>query len=149
MPKQAQHKCVLCERSKDDIGNHVLPVIQKAHIVPNRLSGVKNRYGGVKNAFRKSEWKKFFRRFRDDLPINRGISAKAARMIISNMTVILCGECHEEVLSEPIYLPKVLESLKGYFKNKTRIEKIIILTEIIRNGVKSLENNNSDKTPSN
>jgi len=35
----------------------------------------------------------------------------------------LCGECHEEVLSEPIYLPSVMESLKKLFSGKTRVEK--------------------------
>ena len=140
MSQRLQKKCLLCGRSKEDIGEHILPVIQNAHIVPNRLSGVEYRYGGVKNAFTKGEWKKFLRRFREDLSIEKGISAKQARSIIGNKTIVMCGECHEEVLSEPIYLPRVLESLKPYFKGKNRIEKIILLSEVIKRGVESLEN---------
>ena len=49
-------KCDLCGRSADEIGDHPLPVRQRAHLFPNRLTGKIHRYKGVKNSLDDNEW---------------------------------------------------------------------------------------------
>ena len=50
----------------------------------------------------------------------------------------LCGECHEEILSEPVYLPSVMNSLKKHFKGKARVQKILLLARVLKLGTEVL-----------
>lgn len=130
--------CELCGRRENDIGKHPLPKKQKAHLIPNRLSGAKTRYRGVKNPFRPEELNQFLSHFRGSFPIPSNFSDDEAKRILNKLTTNLCGECHEEVLSEPIYLPEVLGKLKPFFRGKSRVEKVITITEVLRLGVEAL-----------
>jgi len=133
-------RCPLCGRSEVEIGlHHPLPIRQRAHILPNRLSARKARYKGVKNPFNEAEWQQLLTALRHDLGIPVGESHERAKTIASERTVLLCGECHEEILSEPIYLPKVLDKLAIHFRGKTRVEKILVLCRVLQLGVDAME----------
>jgi hypothetical protein len=54
----------------------------------------------------------------------------------------LCGECHEEVLSEPIYLPCVMNALKKRFMGRARVDKILLLARVLKLGTEALEHDN-------
>ena len=140
-------RCRLCGRSEDEIGCHPLPVRQKAHLIPNRLSGAKHRYGGVKNAFSDEEWKQFIDAHASSFGVEPVESLAPTKKILSDQTVDLCGECHEEVISEPVYLPEVLEGLAPYFRGKTRAEKVILLAEALRLGVTCLKSRSGETKP--
>ena len=127
-------RCTLCGRTEIEVGNHPLPVKQKAHLFPNRLSGAKPRYGGVKSPFQSEEWGHFLSLYKKDFGIPDEASNDEAKSRLGKITIDLCGECHEEVLSEPIYLPAVLDKLRPYFQGKSRIEKITLMIEVIRLG---------------
>ncbi len=132
-------RCKLCGRSEIEIGHHPLPIRQKAHLIPNRLSGWKPRYGGVKNAFSEAEWKEFLETYKKQFGVADAKSFQEVKTIVSEMTTDLCGECHEEVISEPIYLPEVLDKLRPHFQGKSRVQKIILMTEVLRLGADSLK----------
>src|SRR5436190_2038602 len=106
----ADWRCYMCDCSADEIGKHPLPVRQRAHLLPNRLTGSVPRYGGVKNPFRDREWTAFLEVLgpvlQSELHCTDDIRAMA-----SSHSYEVCGECHEEILSEPVYLPSVMEIL--------------------------------------
>src|SRR5437867_1810419 len=96
---RAAWHCDLCGRGEADIGVHPLPVQQKAHLLPNRLTGAIKRYGGAKNTFTQAEWKTLLLGLGPDLeealPGSDDLQLRAMGHCYH-----LCGECHEEVLSE-------------------------------------------------
>lgn len=138
----ARWRCPLCGRSEIEIGmNHPLPIRQEAHFIPNRLSALKPRYNGVKNRLTEDEWRVLIGALGSDLEIPPEAELDEAKRLAGKKSVYLCGECHEEVLSEPIYLPAVLQKLAHYFHGKSRVEKILLLTRVIQLGVDALGNN--------
>ena len=134
-------RCFLCDRSSAEIGAHPLPVQQRAHLLPNRLTGGQRRYGGAKNVLTDAEWEFLLREMEPDLQTELS-SGDQVRMQATAYCYDLCGECHEEVLSEPVYLPSVMNSLKKHFKGKTRIEKILLLARVLKLGTAALEREN-------
>jgi hypothetical protein len=144
--KAARWRCLLCGRSQADIGNHSLPICQKAHILPNRLSGHSPRYGGAKNRFTEAEWSRLLDAFGAQLDIAPETDKEQAKRVAGDRAVYLCGECHEEVLSEPIYLPEVLAKLAPIFHGKSRIDKILLLSRALQLGVEALEKQRRDET---
>ena len=136
----ADWKCFLCGRSAADIGDHPLPVRQQAHMLPNRLTGVINRYNGVKNPFREGEWEAFLEELgnvlKTELNCNDDVRASA-----SSHCYELCGECHEEILSEPVYLPSVMEVLRSRFQGASRVQKVAVLARMLQLGALALSRN--------
>ena len=102
-------RCFLCGRSAADIGTHPLPVRQRAHLLPNRLTGHLPRYKGVKSALREPEWEALLESLGSVLQSELSC-ADDVRSAATSHCYELCGECHEEILSEPIYLPSVMRS---------------------------------------
>ena len=131
-------RCYLCGRSADEIGEHPLPVRQQAHLLPNRLTGNSPRYKGVKNSFRDNEWTAFLEELgpvlQTELRCNEDV-----RAIASSHCYELCGECHEEILSEPVYLPSVMEVLQSRFRGASRVQKLVVLTRILQLGAEALK----------
>jgi hypothetical protein len=140
--ERAAWRCDLCGRGEADVGIHPLPVQQQAHLLPNRLTGAIKRYGGVKNAFTDTEWNTLLGALgpaiREALPGTDDLRLRAM-----NHCYHLCGECHEEVLSEPVYLPSVVAVLARHFRGASRVEKVITLTRLLELGAEALE---ADKT---
>lgn len=131
-------RCFLCDRSSAEIGIHPLPVQQRAHLLPNRLTGGQRRYGGAKNIFTDAEWEILLRAIGPELQAEIS-STDNVRKEATARYYELCGECHEEVLSEPVYLPSVMNSLKKRFKGKSRVEKILLLARVLKFGAEALE----------
>jgi len=117
--ERAAWQCNLCGRREADIGTHPLPVQQKAHLLPNRLTGAVKRYGGAKNTFTDAEWSTLLSELgpalREALPGSDDLRLRA-----TGHCYHLCGECHEEVLSEPVYLPSVVAVLARHFRGASR-----------------------------
>lgn len=134
---KSERRCFLCDRTFAEIGDHPLPVIQCAHTLPNRLTGGKRRYGGAKNPFSMAEWEILLPAIAAELQISSG--GDHARKQATDRCYDLCGECHEEVLSEPVYLPSVMNSLKMRFKGRSRVEKILLLARVIKLGTQALD----------
>jgi hypothetical protein len=130
--------CPLCGRTEADIGVHPLPIRQRAHFLANRLTGRKKRYGGAKNPFSAAEWMKVVEMFGAFFELPATVPMPRMKAIISDKSVDLCGECHEEILSEPLYLPVVVGLRAAHFKGRTRIEKIALLASAIKLGVEQL-----------
>jgi hypothetical protein len=139
----AEWRCELCGRNTADIGAHPLPVRQQAHLLPNRLTGNIARYGGVKNPFNDNERVALLERLgetlRAELRCNGDVWASA-----SSHCYELCGECHEEILSEPVYLPSVMQVLQSRFKGASRVEKLTVLTRMLQLGAEALKQEESD-----
>jgi len=131
-------RCFLCDRSSAEIGPHPLPVQQSAHLLPNRLTGAQRRYGGAKNVFTDAEWKILLQAIGPELQPEFS-STDQIRKAAMALCYELCGECHEEVLSEPVYLPSVMDSLKKHFRGKSRVEKILLLARVLKLGTKALD----------
>ena len=131
-------RCYLCQRSEREIGTHALPVKQRAHLLPNRLTGEEPRYGGPKNVFTESEWVALLDQLgselRAELSCGDDVRRRAARHWYQ-----LCGECHEEVLSEPVYLPSVMLVLREHFSGASRVDKILTLVRMLKLGAVALE----------
>ncbi len=134
----AEWECFLCGRSEQDIKISHLPKRQRAHLVANRFTGAQVRYGGVKKPYTQKEWSILVTRLGRALGIPAGASLAQAKELISEASFPLCGECHEEVLSEPIYLPEVFDTLRRYFPRKSRVEKQILLARLIKLGAEQL-----------
>jgi hypothetical protein len=134
-------RCFLCDRSSSQIGVHPLPVQQRAHLLPNRLTGGQRRYGGAKNAFTEAEWDILLGAIGSELQVEFSDSDQLRKQAITHC-YDLCGECHEEVLSEPIYLPCVMNSLKKRFKGRARVDKILLLAQVLKLGAEALERDN-------
>ena len=111
---------------------------QRAHLLPNRLTGGQRRYGGAKNIFTDAEWEILLRAIGPELQAEIS-STDNVRKEATARYYELCGECHEEVLSEPVYLPSVMNSLKKRFKGKSRVEKILLLARVLKFGAEALE----------
>lgn len=136
--ERAAWRCDLCGRSEGDIGVHPLPVRQRAHLLPNRLTAAEKRYGGVKNAFTAAEWETLLDALGPDLQqALPGTDELRLRAVMHCYQ--LCGECHEEVLSEPIYLPSVVAVLAEHFRGASRIQKVLTLTKVLRLGAEALK----------
>jgi len=131
-------RCELCGRGKTEIGQHPLPVGQRAHLLPNRLTAAQPRYGGVKNPLSEAEWRSLVEALGPELHRAFGCSDDQLRARATHHCYLLCGECHEEVLSEPIYLPAVIEVLAKRFRGASRVQKIAVLTMMLRLGAESL-----------
>lgn len=135
--QRAAWRCSLCGRNEAEIGVHPLPVQQRAHMLPNRLTGGVKRYGGVKNAFTELEWEALLAALgpevKEALP-----GTDDLRLQVTNHCYHLCGECHEEVLSEPVYLPSVVQVLSKHFRGASRVEKVITLTRMLKLGAVAL-----------
>jgi hypothetical protein len=138
--KGKEQCCFLCGRTRTEIGDHPLPIMQRAHLLPNRLTGAKKRYGGVKNALNAVEWEALLREIGPELDMECSDTHEQLRLRASAYNHELCGECHEEVLSEPVYFPSVMKSLKKHFRNKQRIEKILLLAKVLKLGTEALDN---------
>ena len=130
--------CFLCGRTPTEIGDHPLPIMQRAHLLPNRLTGAEKRYRGVKNPLNTVEWETLLREIGPELGIECSDTPEH-RLRASDYIHELCGECHEEVLAEPVYFPSVMKSLKKHFNNKQRIEKILLLAKILKLGTEALD----------
>lgn len=139
----ADWKCYLCERNAAEIGVHALPVRQQAHLLPNRLTGNIARYGGVKNPLNDNEWAALLEKLgpalEAELRCNENI-----RAVASAYSYELCGECHEEILSEPVYLPSVMQVLQSRFKQASRVEKLVMLTRMLQLGAEALKQEKSN-----
>ena len=134
----ADWRCHLCDRSADEIGVHALPVRQQAHLLPNRLTGNLRRYGDVRNPLGENEWAALLKALGPTLQAELG-SSQDVRNLASSHCYELCGECHEEVLSEPVYLPSVMRSLQRHFKGASRVEKPTTLTRVLQLGSEALD----------
>jgi hypothetical protein len=42
-------------------------------------------------------------------------------------------------LSEPVYMPSVMEVLRSHFRGASRIQKLIVLTRILKLGAEALK----------
>jgi hypothetical protein len=136
--EMAEWRCYLCDRKADDIGDHPLPVRQQAHLLANRLTGIISRYQGVKNAFTDSEWTALLEELGPTLKHELNCD-EDTRAVASLHCYELCGECHEEILSEPVYLPAVMDVLRSRFKGATRVQKLAVLTRILQLGAEALK----------
>ena len=87
-----------------------IAVRQRAHLLPNRLTGGQRRYGGAKNVFTDAEWEILLPAIGPELQAELSDPDQARKQAMAH-SYDLCGECHEEVLSEPVYLPSVMNSL--------------------------------------
>ncbi len=136
--EQESWRCELCSRTVAEIGPHPLPIQQRAHLLPNRLTGSQWRYAGAKNTFSDAEWSTLLEAIgpslRADLDCAVDLRERAATHCYD-----LCGECHEEVLSEPVYLPSVLRLLQSHFKGASRVQKVLILSKVLELGAMALE----------
>lgn len=135
---RADWRCSLCDRTAAEIGVHPLPVQQRAHLLPNRLTGGLRRYGSVKNPFTDTEWQSFLNALGPELRTELGCDAHL-REKVTEHCYQLCGECHEEVLSEPVYLPSVMRALRSHFKGASRVEKVVVLARMLKRGAEVLE----------
>ena len=54
-------------------------------------------------------------------------------------TIILCYECHEEVLHNPVLSREVMSKLADVFKGKTFEAKVVALNKIIAAGIKAIQ----------
>lgn len=98
------HRCAMCGRSGEAIGDHPLPLLQEAHCIAKRFTR-------GRNPFTDAEWKVIIESFGPSFGIDENTDPQRTRRLIRDRTVPMCGECHEEVLSEPMYLPKTLDKL--------------------------------------
>ena len=48
--------------------------------------------------------------------------------------LLLCYECHEEVLHNPVLLPGMEQQIAKLFAGKSRDEKVMIFAEVIERG---------------
>jgi hypothetical protein len=136
--ERAAWRCDLCGRGEADIGVHPLPVQQRAHLLPNRLTGAIKRYGGVKNPFTETEWTTLLHELGPDL--EKALpGSDDMRLRATHHCYHLCGECHEEVLSEPVYLPSVVAVLARHFRGASRVQKVLALTRLLKLGAEALE----------
>jgi hypothetical protein len=136
--ERADWRCYLCGRNAAEIGVHPLPVQQQAHLLPNRLAGGLRRFGGVKNPFSDTEWQAFLKALGPELRADLGCDADVRETATAHCYE-LCGECHEEVLSEPVYLPSVMRALQKHFKGASRVEKVVVLARMLKRGAEALE----------
>jgi hypothetical protein len=139
-----EKRCMVCFRSESQIGSHPLPPIQGSHFLANRFSGLESRYGGAKNPLSDGEWTVLIREIGSDFELSETIDSQEARRAIGSKTIDMCGECHEEVLSEPIYFPAVVRSLVPHFMGKTRVEKMIFLARAIKIGISQMPKAKTD-----
>lgn len=107
-------------------------------MLPNRLTGGQRRYGGAKNVFTDAEWEILLREVGPELQADLSTGDEVRKQAMAHC-YDLCGECHEEVLSEPLYLPSVMNSLKKRFKGKTRVGKILLLARVLKLGTEALD----------
>lgn len=136
--ERADWRCCLCGRKAAQIGVHPLPVQQRAHLLPNRLTGGLRRYGRAKNPFSDTEWQAFLKALGPELRADLGCDAYVRETATAHC-YDLCGECHEEVLSEPVYLPSVMRALQKHFRGASRVEKVVVLTRMLKRGAEALE----------
>lgn len=54
-------------------------------------------------------------------------------------TIILCYECHEEVLHNPVLSREVMTKLADLFKGKSFEAKVVALNEIITAGIEAIQ----------
>ncbi len=127
----------MCGRGESQLTELKVPMRQNAHLVANRFSGIKNRYGGAKAQFTEEDWTALG----DALGESFGLAESAGnvRLRIGKMTEEMCGECHEEVLSEPIYTPVALRALATVFRGRSRVERMITLAKVIELGSAALQ----------
>ena len=137
--ERADWRCYLCGRNGAEIGVHPLPVKQRAHLLPNRLTGGLRRYRGVKNPFSETEWQALLRELGPELRADLGCDACVVRETATAHCYELCGECPEEVLSEPVYLPSVMRALQKHFKGASRVDKVVVLARMLKRGAEALE----------
>lgn len=130
--------CAICGRGSNAIGEHPLPRLQEAHLVANRFTGAKRRYGGAKNSFSEEEWNILRKELGSQLGASEQMSLGVAKAHIAAQTYILCGECHEEVLSEPIYTHRTVSLLRDLLGTKSRIDKMVLLARALQIGVEQL-----------
>src|SRR6266571_626827 len=140
----ADWRCYLCGRSAADIGVHPLPIRQQAHLLPNRLTGFLPRYKGVKNPFRDAEWTALLEELGSVLQVELSCTVDV-RAIATSHCYELCGECHEEILSEPVYLPSVMQVLRREFTGASRVQKLVVLARILQLGAVALERKRAEK----
>jgi hypothetical protein len=134
---QGNWRCYLCRRSVEQIGTHALPVKQRAHLLPNRLTGGARRYGGAKNVFTESEWATLLEALGPELCGELSCGGEV-RQKATGHCYQLCGECYEEVLSELVYVPSVMRVLRKRFHGASRVDKILLLTKGLKLGAEAL-----------
>jgi hypothetical protein len=54
-------------------------------------------------------------------------------------TAIMCYECHEEVLHNPVFSQESLNELGQIFQNKSFEAKVVALNKIITAGIKTIQ----------
>ena len=116
---------------------HALPVRQRAHMLPNRLTGAIKRYGGAKNAFTDEEWQALLAHIGPELDRALPGTGEIRQRAVTH-SYRLCGECHEEILAEPVYLPSVMEVVAQSFRGASRVEKVLTLTRMLKLGAEAL-----------
>jgi hypothetical protein len=136
-------KCDLCGRNAVEIGAHPLPVRQQAHLLPNRLTATITRYGGVKSSLNDDERATLLEKLGKTLQVELGCNDNVWAAV-STHCYELCGECHEEILSEPVYLPSVMRVLQSRFKEASRVEKLMVLTRMLQLGAEALKQEESN-----
>lgn len=137
--KLAESSCILCGRNNIEARENHPPPMQRAHVVANRFTAREKRYKGVRNPFSDDEWRELIKRFGSEFDLSANSDQAEAVRKISKATFPMCAECHEEVLSEPFYLPSFLQRLSSHFTGKTRIEKMILLAEILQLGIQEYD----------
>lgn len=141
--KLAHSSCTLCGRNNIK-RKHRPPPMQLAHVVANRFTACEKRYKGARNPFTCDEWREFIERFGSEFNISKNSEQAEIIREISKTVFPMCAECHEEVLSEPFYLPTFLRMLSQHFKGKTRIQKMILLAEILQLGIEEYDRRRRD-----
>ncbi len=139
-PKLSECSCVLCGWSNLQAKQNHPPQMQYAHVIANRFSGREKRYKGVRNAFGDAEWKTLIEKLGNEFNQDMSEGIEASKKSISKLSFPMCAECHEEVLSEPLYLPSFLRDLYPHFVGKKRIEKMLILADVLKLGLDEFKN---------
>lgn len=135
----AESSCGLCGRSDVRARENHPPPMQRAHVVANRFTAREKRYKGVRNAFSDDEWRELIKHFGSEFDVSANSDQTEAVRKISKAIFPMCAECHEEVLSEPLYLPSFLRKLSLHFSGKTRIQKMIFLADILQLGIEEYD----------
>jgi hypothetical protein len=130
--------CSLCGERATDGRKNRMPPIQAAHIIANRFTADEPRYKGVRNPFTEEEWTALISTFGSEFGVDDQTELSKAKRVVAKATTVMCAECHEEVLSEPLYLPSFLRDLRRHFEGKKRIEKMVTLATILKLGLNEL-----------
>lgn len=135
-------KCEVCGRTEGELHDIAyLPQKQKAHLVANRFTGRLKRGRPAalpKRAFSSDEWQRLTEVLGSSFDLPSDKSENEAREHIGKQTLQMCGECHEEILSEPIYTPYMVRLFAEGTEGMSRIDRMLYLTEALKRGLEEL-----------